>query len=124
MVSPAAKVAVFCVTPFILGLLTFSPLFKKSTQYVAAKPVTHTVLLGAEQLAVVSPLTPLHVQAHGPLPAGPALTREALPALHRLMDGETVSHQAVPLAVPQTPLMPISAEQLAFVPPFAPLQVQ
>jgi hypothetical protein len=71
----------------------------------------------AEQLAVVPVLMPAQVQFHGPLP----LTDDAVPALQRFVLGADV--RLSPLLLPQEPLVTRLAEQLAFVPPFVPLQI-
>jgi hypothetical protein len=72
----------------------------------------------AEQLAVVPPLLPAHVQSHGPIP----FTVEAVPTEHKFLVGLTVV--ATPFAEPHNPLTPSRAEQLAVEPPLDPAQVQ
>ena len=74
----------------------------------------------AEQLALVPPFDPVQFQDQGPEP----LTVVAVPALQRFEVGEEVN--VAPLLLPHTPLVGWGAlaEQLAFVPPFDPAQVQ
>lgn len=75
----------------------------------------------AEQLAFVPPLLPLQLQLHGPVPD----TVLDVPDEHKLEDGalDTVT----PLELPHVPfvvVVSLVAEQLAFVPPLPPLQLQ
>ena len=81
-------------------------------------PLT-TVVLVAEQESVVPPFAPVQGQFHGPLP----LTVEAVPALHRLTVGLSIS--AAPSELPQAPLTAATfcAEQFAVAPPLLPAQV-
>lgn len=65
----------------------------------------------------VPPFVPTHDQIQGPLP----VTIVAVPLLHKLVAGATVT--VVPLLLPQMPLtgtVPTLAEQLAVVPPLLP----
>ena len=74
-----------------------------------------------EQLAVVPPLKPGHVQFQGPVP----VVAVALPVVHILVVGATVNE--LPLLVPQLPLTGESvkyAVQMAVEPPFNPVHVQ
>ena len=79
-----------------------------------------TVVLFAEQLAVVPPFRPPQVQVQGPDP----LTAEAVPALHKLALGALPID--APFAEPQAPLVAgvFVAEQFAVAPPLLPVQVQ
>jgi hypothetical protein len=73
----------------------------------------------AEQLAVLPPFEPAHVQIQCPVP----LTAEAVPTLQRFDVGAV--KKAWLFAEPQTPLTACRlAEQLAFVPPSTPWHVQ
>ena len=77
--------------------------------------------LVAEQLAFVPPLLPLQLQLHGPLPD----TVPAAPAEHKFVLGTLDT--ATPLELPHEPFVAVVclvAEQLAFVPPLLPLQLQ
>jgi len=70
----------------------------------------------------VPPFEPAQVQSHGPFP----VTLEALPVLQRFAVAGALSKSS-PFAEPQTPFTGCGsklAEQLAFVPPFNPWQVQ
>ena len=74
----------------------------------------------AEQLAVVPPPDPAHVQVHGPEP----LTLEAAPALQRFAVGALV--RSAPLEEPHAPFTGCAeacAEQVAVVPPLLPTQL-
>ena len=76
----------------------------------------------AEQLTVVPPFVPMHVQFQGPTP----VTLEAVPVVHSPLDG--VLGIMEPFAVPHVPLVIVIAaafaEQLAVDPPFLPSHVQ
>lgn len=76
-----------------------------------AMPQAPFCLSGAEQLAVVPPLTPEQVQLKGPEP----VTLEELPIVQKPVVGAV--YPAVPFAVPQAPFCISSAEQLASEPP-------
>jgi hypothetical protein len=74
---------------------------------------------GAEHDAFVPPLTPAQLQFQGPLPD----TADAVPALQRPLTGAALV--TIPFAGPHAPFTDTAgAEQDAFLPPPAPLQVQ
>ena len=70
------------------------------------------------QLAFAPPLLPLQDHVHGPVPDTPV----ALPDEHRFVLGAT--DVLPPLDEPHTPSTRNGAEQLAVVPPYAPVQLQ
>jgi len=73
---------------------------------------------GAEHEALVPPLEPVQLHAHGPEPD----TLDAVPTAQRLVDGFVVTPTL--LAVPQAPLVSSGAEHAALVPPLDPVQAQ
>jgi hypothetical protein len=88
-----------------------------------ALPHVPLISFRAEQLAVVPPPDPAHVQVHGPEP----LTLEAAPTLQRFAVGVLV--RSDPLEEPHAPFTdcPFTearAEQVAVVPPLLPTQLQ
>ena len=72
----------------------------------------------SEHDAVLPPLLPAQLHAHGPMP----LTVEAVPAVQRFAVGAVLTD--APFALPHAPFVSSKAEQLAVVPPLEPAQVQ
>ena len=89
---------------------------------VAEEPQVPLTIKGAEQLAVVPPLEPSQVQAHGPEP----VTSEAEPVEQMLAAG--LAETLTPLADPQVPLTGVASLAAVQVgeeaPPLEPWQVQ
>jgi hypothetical protein len=86
----------------------------------------HTPLTGGKDRseawhdAELPPLDPAQLQLHGPEP----LTDDAVPAMHRLLEGAALT--CVPFDAPQAPFTAIisGAVQEIDVPPFIPMQLQ
>jgi hypothetical protein len=95
------------------ALLRLAPLEEPHTPFTGLEAI-----FVAEQVAVVPPLLPAQLHAHGPLP----LTGDAAPAMQRLAVGALA--RLAPFEEPHAPFTASSSEHDTVRPPLLPTQVQ
>ncbi len=104
--TPAAMITVSYPDP-PYAVKPLSPAWKTSstpkyTLALDAVPVAGVVPKLAEQLAVVPPFVPAHVQYHGPVPVGV----DAVPTMQKPVVG--MLEKVAPLLIPQVPLVEVA----------------